>query len=723
VPDTRSYHALVIGIADYQQVRKLPRTQDARDVAALLRNPDQGGYPPEQVHLLEDGDATRTAIEQGLAKLAGAADEKSTVFIYFSGHGARVKSGLVPVPYLLPVEASATADELPRTAISGNEFRDALNAIRAHRLTVVLDCCHSGGIGEIKDLVGPEVELGLPDAYLDALKSGKGRGRVILAAAREGEPAYVVPGARYGAFTEQLLAGLRGGVVGAGGVIRILDLFHYVQQRLEQTQPTQHPLLKAEVEENYPVALYRGGEAPPPPPVTRADDFKYDVFVSYRQQEPDKSWVRRTLVPRLKDAGIRVFIDYLDFRLGAPIIREMERAVEESRYTVAVLSPAYLRSNFTELEGLLAQQLGLERSQRRFIGLLRESCTPRLGIRALYYLDMTDDAELDVGIARLIAQLGRPPGSPAFAAPNTIPGTDRREGDRIARENGGRAEFVPRRSPGKPGSPEGKGIHMTQSRQVIACVPRLLPRQEWVNAARNAIAVNPDNRPPGLDESALHPGGGGERLALDITRYWGTGGVQLTVGFIDTPDTALRKRILEHMHAWSKAANVGFVETCTDPQVRIARWTAEDSPGDEGYWSNLGTDIRLISKERPTMNLEAFTMSTPDSEFFRVVRHETGHTLGFPHEHLRQAIIDRLDREKVIANFMRTQGWSRQEVIDQVLTPLEEASILGTEAAEETSIMCYHIDGALTTNGLPVVGGTDITEQDYAFAASVYPKK
>ena len=39
------------------------------------------------------------------------------------------------------------------------------------------------------------------------------------------------------------------------------------------------------------------------------------------------------------------------------------------------------------------------------------------------------------------------------------------------------------------------------------------------------------------------------------------------------------------------------------------------------------------------MNLEAFTMQTPDSEFHRVVRHEAGHTLGFPHEHMRKAIV------------------------------------------------------------------------------------
>jgi hypothetical protein len=58
------------------------------------------------------------------------------------------------------------------------------------------------------------------------------------------------------------------------------------------------------------------------------------------------------------------------------------------------------------------------------------------------------------------------------------------------------------------------------------------------------------------------------------------------------------------------------------------------SRGSEGYWSYLGTDIRLIPWNRPTMNLQGFTMNTSESEYKRVVRHETGHTLGFPHEHI-----------------------------------------------------------------------------------------
>jgi hypothetical protein len=65
----------------------------------------------------------------------------------------------------------------------------------------------------------------------------------------------------------------------------------------------------------------------------------WDVFVSYRHQDPDGPWVRQVLVERLRAAGLRVLVDVDGFRLGAPLVLEMARGVEESRYTLAVLSP------------------------------------------------------------------------------------------------------------------------------------------------------------------------------------------------------------------------------------------------------------------------------------------------------------------------------------------------------------------------------------------------
>src|SRR6185503_4752008 len=162
-------------------------------------------------------------------------------------------------------------------------------------------------------------------------------------------------------------------------------------------------------------------------------------------------------------------------------------------------------------------------------------------------------------------------------------------------------------------------------------------------------------------------------------------------------------------------ANVTFVEATTDPQVRIARVA-------DGYWSYLGTDILHIPRNQPTMNLEGFTMNTPESEYRRVVRHETGHTLGMPHEHMRRELVDRIDAAKAIAFFGRTQGWSEQMVRQQVLTPIEEAKLRGTAHSDERSIMCYQLPGSITKNGHPILGGIDIDPSDASFAALIYPK-
>src|SRR3954470_7709646 len=232
--------------------------------------------------------------------------------------------------------------------------------------------------------------------------------------------------------------------------------------------------------------------------------------------------------------------------------------------------------------------------------------------------------------------------------------------------------------------------------RTLVCTPRALPRALWEDAARTAIGVNPVNRPAVDRALALAPAlSNREAIAALTTKYWhNADGVKLTVGFVDDAPADLRKRLVVHMNAWGKTANVKFVQSKSDRQVRFAR---EGGP-DGGYWSYLGTDILHIASDQQTMNLEAFTMSTPGSEFHRVVRHETGHTLGFPHEHMRKQLVSKIDVAKATAYFKKTQGWSAQETRNQVLTPLEESTIRGT-AVDPKSIMCYHLPGAITKDG------------------------
>ena len=259
----------------------------------------------------------------------------------------------------------------------------------------------------------------------------------------------------------------------------------------------------------------------------------------------------------------------------------------------------------------------------------------------------------------------------------------------------------------------------------IPCFLRELPPEEQVQAAAEAIRINPMNAPVAAALPMVMNGLVGitpnevilpDHLALLTSKYWGSNGVRLTVSFMDNPPSELRAKIISHMNAWNKTANVIFVETGSGGQVRIAR-----TPG-QGYYSYLGTDILRIPANQQTMNLDSFTLNTPDSEFYRVVRHETGHTLGMIHEHMRRQIVARLDVNKTILYFQRTQGWSAQTTRQQVLTPIEEVSLRASPNADIVSIMCYQLPGEITIDGLPIVGGNDIDSMDYEFVGSFYPK-
>jgi hypothetical protein len=199
-----------------------------------------------------------------------------------------------------------------------------------------------------------------------------------------------------------------------------------------------------------------------------------------------------------------------------------------------------------------------------------------------------------------------------------------------------------------------------------------------------------------------------------VSKYWGQTPRQLTVSFMESTPADLRTRIISNMNEWARTGCITFVETQGVGQVRISLSGA-------GYWSYLGTDILHIPENLPTMNLQDFTMNTPDSEYKRVIRHEAGHTLGFPHEHMRQELIAKIDPNKAYDYFLRTQGWNRAMVDAQVLTALDQTSILGTPP-DQTSIMCYQLPGSITRDGKPIIGGTDINPTDAGFAARIYPK-
>jgi hypothetical protein len=402
--------ALVVGIAAYERVNPLPKAvlQDARDVHALLVDPQRCGYKPGNAQLLLDRQATQAALRKELASLAERCDSDSTVFLYVSSHGGRISAGKHAGEYLLPVDTLYTSDAtLAETAISGQELTEALHAIPARKVVVVFDLCHSGGVGEPKDAISPTLQMGLPESYYDALRAG--RGRVILASSRSTEVSWVIPGAFNSLFTQHLLGGLRGGVPSDDGLIRIFDLFEYLQPRVTAARTDQHPIFKANLEDNFPIALRQGGQKGG---IARdVDGFRYDAYVSFSDKEPDRTWVKETLLARLKRARLRVALSGDVDEPGIARVLGVERAVEQSKRTLVVLSDNYVSDHWTEFENVLAQTAGIEEGSYRLLPVriepLDENSLP-LRIRMLSMLKLMEPDTARREMERLVRALRGP---------------------------------------------------------------------------------------------------------------------------------------------------------------------------------------------------------------------------------------------------------------------------------------------------------------------------
>jgi hypothetical protein len=414
MPALPNAHALIVGIARYQRVAPLPVTvlADAGGVYDALVDPTVGGYAAGNVRLLLDEQATLAALRSALADLAVRCDADATVFLYFSCHGGRIEAGPSAGEYLLPIDAIYDSGEsLGRTALSGAELTAALAAIPARKVVVVFDCCHAGGLGQPKDALATPFRAGLPEDYYDALKAG--RGRAILASSRSAEYSWVLPGAPNSLFTAHLLAGLRGGIASDDGLIRLFDLFEYIQPRVTADQPNQHPIFKAEVEENFPIALYLGG-TPGEIPVS-ADGYRYDAYILYAETSArDAAYVWEKLIPPLEAAGLRVAVSDDVLEGGVARVVGIERGMGLARRTVVVLSPAFLADAMAGFESVLALTMGIEQNIWRLLPViiepLDEARLPYIFSRNMAWpLDLVRPLRPQYGLPRVISTLREPP--------------------------------------------------------------------------------------------------------------------------------------------------------------------------------------------------------------------------------------------------------------------------------------------------------------------------
>ena len=169
-------YALLIGVGRCAyDAWSLPVTvRDMQALQAILADPALCGYPADHIRLLHDDGATRQAILDGLAWLAGqaAAGPDATAVVFYSGHGWREEGA---GRYCLIPHDVAPFD-LAGSALPAETFTDALRQVQARRLLVFMDCCHAAAMATAKDtpaFVGAHGRAPLPPGFAPAaLPSG-----------------------------------------------------------------------------------------------------------------------------------------------------------------------------------------------------------------------------------------------------------------------------------------------------------------------------------------------------------------------------------------------------------------------------------------------------------------------------------------------------------------------------------------------------------------------
>ena len=120
--------------------------RDAEEVHALVCTPEGGNFPAGRTRLLVDDGATTRALTQALRGFLMAAMPQDLVLLYFACHGGPDPRRPAGPLYLYthdtdPADVAGTG--LPMDDID----RSLRQVVRAERAVIVVDTCHSGGVG------------------------------------------------------------------------------------------------------------------------------------------------------------------------------------------------------------------------------------------------------------------------------------------------------------------------------------------------------------------------------------------------------------------------------------------------------------------------------------------------------------------------------------------------------------------------------------------------
>jgi len=255
--------ALLVGVDHYERFDNLNCcVDDARQMAVLLSAHEDGSPNYACTTMLSTSRklvVTEASLRAALRELTRESTNEDDLLFYFSGHGMVVDGeGALVTQDAIPDDVGFPMYELLRL----------VNRCQAGSVMVILDCCHSGEMGNTGD--GRDIN-----------QTTLTEGVTILAASRPDETSQ--EGMFNSLFTGLVIDALKGGAADARGHVSAASIYGYVEQALGPWQ--QRPLYKSYAQCLAPMRLCKP---------TTPDETLRDLPKLFRRPDAklklDRSW-------------------------------------------------------------------------------------------------------------------------------------------------------------------------------------------------------------------------------------------------------------------------------------------------------------------------------------------------------------------------------------------------------------------------------------------------
>lgn len=258
-----SKQAIVIGIDNYKSAQPLSGcVEDAHRISELLEL-NEDGQRNMDVLLRTCGNTdsvSKRSLMVDVAKMFGNNGLQLAV-LYFAGHGYVDK--ITGEGYLVTYDGGNNAMDwgLPLSTLL-----KLANRSKAHAKLIILDCCHSGSMGQLSS----HETINEPSLLAE--------GVTIITASKEDEVAMEY--GAHGLFTSLLIDGLQGAAADLKGKITPAALYTMIDQSLASHE--QRPLYKANVQSQFELRRTK--------PLIRVEILR-KLFAEYFTEGSDKTYV------------------------------------------------------------------------------------------------------------------------------------------------------------------------------------------------------------------------------------------------------------------------------------------------------------------------------------------------------------------------------------------------------------------------------------------------